>query len=264
MCAGMQGKAQSLAPVAPSKRVAHRLECDAWAMFWNAPLPPSLWDFIYQNMWCKLWVRVRLFPWLQVIDCPLCGKDETSRHAIKYCKFFKHVQRAMHSCFRDWRIQGKTGPWIQLPIAQTLHTAPVTVLWCARKAHQGARSVVSMGASPSMEDLVTKWAGEINVATRWEPLKQHSKALVEFHATLLFFLRERTIPQRHIKWQQYCPSAVPGMSSYPKQQRQEERKATLAKQVKALVHTYLREGWKTFFFNGSAKRYDECGYVGGI
>ena len=121
-----------------------------------------------------------------------------------------------------------------------------------------------MGASPSMEDLVTKWAGEINVATRWEPLKQHSKALVEFHATLLFFLREITIPQRHIQWQQYCPSAVPGMSSDPKQQRQEERKATLAKQVKALVHTYLREGWKTFFFNGSAKRYDECGYVGGI
>ena len=70
--------------VAPSKRVTHRLETDAWAVFWNAPLPPSLWDFIYQSMWCKLRVRVRLFPWLQVKDCPLCSKDETVCHALKY------------------------------------------------------------------------------------------------------------------------------------------------------------------------------------
>ena len=87
------------------------------------------------------------------------------------------------------------------------------------------------------------------MATRWGPLKQHSKALVEFHGTLLFLLQEGTSPQRHIKWRQYRPSAIPDMSSDPKQQRREERKAAVAEQVKALVHTYLWEEWQTFFFS---------------
>ena len=37
----------------------------------------------------------------------------------------------------------------------------------------------------------------------------------------------------------------------------------MAGQVKSLVYTYLREGWHTFFFDGSAKRYEKSGYVGG-
>ena len=106
----------------------------------------------------------------------------------------------------------------------------------------GTRRAASMGATPSIEDFVTNWAGEINVASRWEPPKYHSKALVEFHGTLLFFLREGTVPRRHINWQQYRPNAVPDKSSNPKRQRRNERKATLAEQVKTLVHTYPWEG----------------------
>ena len=57
--------------------------------------------FVYQSLCCKLCVRVRLAPWLQVQDCPFCRKEETIRHALKYCKFFRHVQLAMHSSFGE-------------------------------------------------------------------------------------------------------------------------------------------------------------------
>ena len=62
MWAGTWAKAHSLALVAPSKRVTLRSELDTWSLFWSAPVPPSLRDFIYPSMWCKLRVRVRLFP----------------------------------------------------------------------------------------------------------------------------------------------------------------------------------------------------------
>ena len=36
----------------------------------------------------------------------------------------------------------------------------------------------------------------------------------------------------------------------------------MTEQVKSLVHTYLQEGWHTFFFDGSSKRYEWiCGGV---
>ena len=48
-----------------------------------------------------------------------------------------------------------------------------------------------------MEHFVTKRAGDIKVPARWEPLQYHSKALLDIHGTLIFFLREGTIPQRY-------------------------------------------------------------------
>ena len=56
---------------------------------------------------------------------------------------------------------------------------------------------------------------------------------------------------------------MPDASTDVKKQKREARKASVAEQVKSLVHTYLREGWHTFFFNGSAKRQKKSGYVGG-
>ena len=49
---------------------------------------------------------------------------------------------------------------------------------------------------------------------------------------------------------------------FPRTPPHPERDATIAEQGKALVHSYLREGWQTFFFDGSIKHYDNCGYVG--
>ena len=156
----------------------------------------------------------------------------------------------MHSSCGEWRIEGKTGLWSQLRIAQTLRTAPRILLWYACKAHWNIRCATSLGAAPSMEEFVTKWAGEINVATRWEPLKVKSKML-----PLLFFLREGTVPKRHINCRQFHPHAIPDAAADPKGQRCNERKATVAEQVKRLATTYVREGWQTFFFAGSAKWY---------
>ena len=53
----------------------------------------------------------------------------------EYCKVFKHVRQVMHSCFGEWRIQGKIGPRVQLPITQTLRIAPRMVLCCAHPMH---------------------------------------------------------------------------------------------------------------------------------
>ena len=55
---------------------------------------------------------------------------------------------------------------------------------------------------------------------------------MEFHGTLLFFLQEGILPQRHINSRQYCLDAVLDKSFDPKRQRRNERKATVVEQVK--------------------------------
>ena len=138
-------------------------------------------------------------------------------------------------------------------------------MWCACKAHWNIRCAASLGAAPNIEEVVTKWAGEIKVALRWESLKFHSQVLLDFHGAPLFFLREGTVPKRHINWRQFHLDAIPDTAADPKRQRHDERmhcKATVAEQLKGLATTYLREGWHTFFFDGSAKQHPKCGYVG--
>ena len=51
------------------------------------------------------------------------------------------------------------------------------------------------------------------MAIRWEPLQHHSKALLEFHGALLFFLREGTDTKRHINWRPYNPNIMPNNST---------------------------------------------------
>ena len=49
-----------------------------------------------------------------------------------------------------------------------------------------------------------------------------------------------------------------------KQQKRNERKATVAQQVIAIQQVYLAEGWHIFHFDGSAKHYPKAGWVGGF
>ena len=82
--AGTWAKAESLSLMAPSKKVTLHEDKDMRAIFWNAPLPPWLCDFVYQSLWCNLRLRVRLAPWLQIKDCPPLreGRDYMSRPQV--------------------------------------------------------------------------------------------------------------------------------------------------------------------------------------
>ena len=75
-----------------------------------------------------------------------------------------------------------------------------------------------MGASLDIAHFVGKWAGEISVTNRWEPLQPHNKAVLEYHGALLFFLREGTVPRQQINWRQYKPNMILGTSSDAKKQ----------------------------------------------
>ena len=75
------------------------------------------------------------------------------------------------------------------------------------------------------------------MATRGGPLKHHSKAF-SWNPPLFLTRGGNATPT----WRQHCPGTVPDTSSDPKRQRREERKATVAEEVKALVHTSGRGG----------------------
>ena len=253
-----------MAPIAPSKKIQHCATTDDWKACWPARLPPGLKDFAYHCMWHKLKVRHRLEPWLHTSACPLCGARETVLHALHNCAFYARTHKFMVECFGEWRVNGKTGRWMHFPLKQTFNTTPGLVLWTARKAHWATRCSAAPSNEPTFEQYVERWLQELKTLLVWQPLKAHHASIQKFFNSLMHFFQEGTFKTVHINWRtRRVHDVQPPLHDNPKQQRRNERKATMAQQVMAIQQVYLTEGWHIFHFDGSAKHYPKAGWVGG-
>ena len=96
-------------------------------------------------------------------------------------------------------------------------------------------------------------------------MKGHCGGVQKFFNSLLHFIQEGTFTAVHINWRTRRVHAAPStLHNNPKQQKRNERKATVAQQVIAIQRVYLAEGWHIFHFDGSAKYYPKAGWVGGF
>ena len=81
----------------------------------------------------------------------------------------------------------------------------------------------------------------------------------------MHFIQEGTFKAVHINLRtRRMHDAQPSLHNNPKQQKRNERKATVARQVITIQQLYLAEGWQIFYFDGSTKYYPKAGWVGGF
>ena len=197
---GCWAKSSCMAHIAPSKKIRHRATPDDWKAYWPAHLPPGQKDFAYQCMWHKLKVRHRLDPWLHTSACPLCGARETVFHALHNCAFYARTHEFMVECFGEWRVNGKTGRRMHLPLEHTFNTTPGLVLWTARKAHWAPRCSAAPNNEPTFERYVHRWLHELKALLMWQPLKAHHASVQKFFNSLMHFIQEGTFKAIHINW----------------------------------------------------------------
>ena len=263
---GCWAKSSCLAHIAPSKKIQHRAKPDDWKAFWPAHLPPSLKDFAYQCMWHKLKVRHRLEPWPHTASCLpfVWSKGNGVSCPAQLCILRAHAQ--IHGgVLWGWRVNGKTGRWMHFPLEHTFNTTPGLVLWTARKAHWATRCSAAPNNEPTFEQCVHRWPQELKALLTWHPLQAQHAGVQKFFNSLMHFIQEGTFKAVHINWRtRRVHAAQPPLHDNPKQQKRNERKATMAQQVIAIQQVYLAEGWHIFHFDGSAKHYPKAGWVGGF
>ena len=80
---------------------------------------------------------------------------------------------------------------------------------------------------------------------------------------LLFFIHEGEVPHKYINGHMFKPDSFSVDTNDPKRRKQADGKASVAVQVAAMVGVYIKEGWHTFFFDGSSPKYLRVGYIGG-
>ena len=62
-----------------------------WQAFGSVKAPLWSKDFILKAMWGVLPVYARIFPFTGTPPCPLCGKQDTTQHALLECTLFPFV-----------------------------------------------------------------------------------------------------------------------------------------------------------------------------
>ena len=81
----------------------------------------------------------------------------------------------------------------------------------------------------------------------------------------MHFIQEGTFKTVYINWRtRRVHDVQPPLHDNPKQQKRNERKATMPQQVMAIQQVYLTEGWHIFHFDGLGKYYPKAGWVGGF
>ena len=154
---------------------------------------------------------------------------------------------------------------MHFPLEHTFNTTPGLVLWTARKAHLATRCSAAPNSDPTFEQYVHRWLQELKTLLMWQPLKAHHTSVQKFFNSLMHFIQEGTFKTVHINWRtRRVHDVQPPLHDNPKQQKRNERKATMAQQVMAIQQVYLSEGWHIFHFDGSAKHYPKAGWVGGF
>ena len=154
---------------------------------------------------------------------------------------------------------------MHFPLEHTFSTTPGLVLWAARKAHWATRCSAAPSNGPTFEQYVQRWLQELKTLLVWQPLKAHQTGIQKFFNSLMHYIQEGTFKTVHINWRtRRVHDVQPPLHDNPKQQKRNERKATMAQQVMAIQQVYLTEGWHIFHFDGLAKHYPKAGWVGGF
>ena len=149
---------------------------------------------------------------------------------------------------------------MHFPLEHTCNTTRRLILWAARKAHWATRCPAAPNNKPTFEQYVHRWLQELKTLLTWEPLKGHGGGVQKFINSLMHFTQEGGFKAMHINWRTRRVHDAPStLHNNPKQQKRNERKATMAQQVIAIQQVYLAEGWHIFHFDGSSKCYPKAG-----
>ena len=239
-----------------------------WTKLRQATMPPALFEFAHQALWRKLRTLPRLQPWLHEPGlCPICNTPETHEHVLTECKYLKIAVKVISQCFADYRHGDDTLSLPQLTNSppDVLLSAPVgPVVWFARWASWQVRCIVRSSRDTVLphtlwSHFLSRWVFMIRCVASFHD--QQYKAHLHYFLHALESLEDNGTLKHPLA---LVELSQPLTKAQIKAKKRKANKEDKLQQELQRLNWFLSQGYVLVYTDGSSKRYDLVGWVGGF